>query len=565
MSKTGKKITLTEGLKEAVGVVKNKKQINEGPGAGYNISSNCRIEKVNSISLEKIDSFEENVQYGIVYVDATFNCDIDLTVDDLEFSSYYYGGSVDRVVDGKATKISLSMTFEADSMRVDSDFVERKIRNAMNTIREILSHDEFDTKIVYGGGWSHSTYDGTLAELSDVYSVDYTGSFQNEYEMEITGADAKITEQDVIDYIDKVVTGGNFEKIYSVLDETNALLDSFGTFEEAKDYAFSEKDAKRIVKETVEVTFEDDVNYTDDYEIVWEADDEVEESLKLKEDNVLVSPEFIKKRDALAEYFEVEDEVKYDKDTDIFILPDGRAYFVYTGDEADQKAKEEVISSIDDLGIEAFTPDFQQDIIDNQMVDVDWFDDVMKESYEVYADDIMSEDGEHGNRLFDEMIEYGVISEEDVTEDGELADGIDLDEKKEEFVEKLCENWDNGVQWFIDTFGEKEFSYACKEHDLYDYDEIAETAVRWDGRGHFISYYDGDELAIGDDLFAYKYEEGWDWDKADSIHESMNEDTVKTKDGKWANVGKDGKVDSGKFKTKKEADAQRKAMFANKG
>lgn len=44
--------------------------------------------------------------------------------------------------------------------------------------------------------------------------------------------------------------------------------------------------------------------------------------------------------------------------------------------------------------------------------------------------------------------------------------------------------------------------------------------------------------------------------------ESLNEDTVK-RNSKWANVGKDGKADSGKFKTKKEADAQRKAMFAN--
>lgn len=42
----------------------------------------------------------------------------------------------------------------------------------------------------------------------------------------------------------------------------------------------------------------------------------------------------------------------------------------------------------------------------------------------------------------------------------------------------------------------------------------------------------------------------------------IKEDTVKTKDGKWANVGDDGKADSGKFKTKKEADAQRRAMFA---
>lgn len=498
------------------------KKLNEGPGAGYDVSSNCTIKKVNSLSLEKIDSLKENVTYGIVYVDATFNCDIDLAVSNLEFASYYFGGNVSREVDGKATKISLSMTFEADSMRIDSDFVERKINGAIEDIKSLLVKETFDTKIVYGGGWSHATYDGTIAELSDVYSVDYTGAYHNYYDTEITGADAKITEQDVIDYIDKVVTGDDYYYTYSVVDENGNPLEDFDTKEEAIEFAKNHRGDAVYMYE-----YRDDINGESDHtntEIAWEADDEVEESLKLKEDNILVSPEFIKKRDALADYFEVEDEVRYDKDMDIFILPDGRAYFVYTGDEADQKAKEEVINSIDDMGIEAFTPDFQQDIIDNQMVDIDWFDDAMKESYEIYADDIMSEDGEHGNRLFDEMIEEGVISEEDVTEDGELADGIDLDEKKEEFVEKLCNRWDDGAQWCIDNFGEQEFSTVCKENDLYDYDEIAETAVRWDGRGHFISYYDGDELAIGDDLFAYKYEEGWDWDKADSIHESMNED-----------------------------------------
>lgn len=41
----------------------------------------------------------------------------------------------------------------------------------------------------------------------------------------------------------------------------------------------------------------------------------------------------------------------------------------------------------------------------------------------------------------------------------------------------------------------------------------------------------------------------------------MNEDTIKTKGGKWTNKGDEGT--HGKFRTKKEADAQRKAMFAN--
>ena len=41
----------------------------------------------------------------------------------------------------------------------------------------------------------------------------------------------------------------------------------------------------------------------------------------------------------------------------------------------------------------------------------------------------------------------------------------------------------------------------------------------------------------------------------------FNENTKKKADGKWVNKGSEG--EHGEFKTKKEADAQRKAMFAN--
>lgn len=42
----------------------------------------------------------------------------------------------------------------------------------------------------------------------------------------------------------------------------------------------------------------------------------------------------------------------------------------------------------------------------------------------------------------------------------------------------------------------------------------------------------------------------------------VNEDTVRKSNGKWTNRGKDGE-EHGEFKTKKQADAQRKAIFAN--
>lgn len=47
----------------------------------------------------------------------------------------------------------------------------------------------------------------------------------------------------------------------------------------------------------------------------------------------------------------------------------------------------------------------------------------------------------------------------------------------------------------------------------------------------------------------------------DPKEECLTEDTVKQADGKWVNRGKEGT--HGEFDTKKEADAQRKAMFAN--
>ena len=413
-------------------------------------------------------------------------------------------------------ELSIRYSDIIDDLRDEGIIDDEDIESYITDIIDDQCHSSRDDAEVYA-----DNYGITISELTsdDYYYLDKMvniwGGLESEYE------DRLEEKNDGEDGMDESVNESKDDISYIVYDSDDEVITDFDTYEDALKYAHDHPNVKAMRKITWEV--DDGEYYVADVEDI-PLTDAIKENKELTEDTINVSPIFIEKRDALADYFGEEGEVRYDKDMDLFILPDGRAYFVYTGDEADQKAKEEVISLTDDMGINAFTPNFRQDIIDNQMVDVDWFDDAMKESYEFYADDIMSEDGEHGNRLFDEMIEEGVISEEDVTEDGELVDGIDLDEKKEEFVEKLCENWDNGVQWYIDNFGEEEFSDIRKENNLYDYDEIAETAVRWDGRGHFLSMYDGDELDIGDDLFAYKYEEGWDWDKADSIHESVNED-----------------------------------------
>ena len=68
---------------------------------------------------------------------------------------------------------------------------------------------------------------------------------------------------------------------------------------------------------------------------------------------------------------------------------------------------------------------------------------------------------------------------------------------------------------------------------------------------------------VGDGLKADIAATGFTLDNNGKVVKAVNEDVKKLSNGKWANVGKDGKADSGEFKTKKEARQQQKAMYAN--
>ena len=540
------KLTLNENLftplKEEVGVVKNKKRLNEGPGAGYTITSECTIEKINSLSLDKIDFFKENATYGIVYVDATFNCDIDLYVTDLEFSSYYFGGSVDREVDGKATKISLSMTFEADSMRIDSDFVEGKINGAIEDIKSLLVKETFDTKIVYGGGWSHVTYDGTIAELSDVYSVDYTGAYHNDYDTEVIGADAKITEQDVIDYIDVVVQGDDQETHYNVFDEDGDLIETFDSQEDAIEFAKSNNgDSVEEIILITDINGEADVL---DSTTVWkyEEEEDFDESLKLKE---ATSEEFntvSKKRDELAEYLGIDkDSIRFIY-SDTYVTSDGKEYLVLTDEQATNAAINEIKSLYYDIGLESFTDNFVAAVIDNGYVDEYFFEEVMEGSNRVYAEDIKKEDGEHyASRLIDEMVERGVIGEDDIGEDGNLKDNVDEDEVIDLFVGKLNDDYTDAVEWYKDQFGFEDLKRVVKEEDLVDIEKAAKMAIDWYGRGHFLSYYDGEEIELPNDLYAYLIGEN-NIDGYGSAHEIFDDSDKLEERVNWISFDKFDKI-----------------------
>lgn len=166
---------------------------------------------------------------------------------------------------------------------------------------------------------------------------------------------------------------------------------------------------------------------------------------------------------------------------------DGEDYLVMTEDEADDALKEDLENFIDDLGIDGFTPQFQ-DWIKENAIDQDWFEEACEESERFYAEDIQSEEG----RLVEECIEAGIISADDLDEDGEYTGDLDLvDEYSQYLVERIRDDYDGDfVKWYQDEFGSLK---EVQDRIALDIDAIVEEVKSWDGYGNNLAVYDGKE------------------------------------------------------------------------
>ena len=226
------------------------------------------------------------------------------------------------------------------------------------------------------------------------------------------------------------------------------------------------------------------------------------------------------KIEALARYLEIKPEEIKVNDARIsprteFYTPNG-TFLVMDEEEAFKAVEEEHEWFIDDLGIEGYTPEFQDWIYENAL-DQEFFEELCKEDYKYYAEDIKTEmNSKYGNRLNEECVEARLIEESEIV-NGEYVGEKDLiDELAHHLTEEVRKNYNgNFVKHYTLNFGTDFLKHIMKtnEHIDYDYNAIAKESIKLDGYGHFLSYYDGKTIELDDGLMAFLYD---DYDRRDN-------------------------------------------------
>jgi hypothetical protein len=160
------------------------------------------------------------------------------------------------------------------------------------------------------------------------------------------------------------------------------------------------------------------------------------------------------------------------KSDELYFLKVGRytagGDFSITGDTVmkieEERAVENTIESIEQLYEDG---DFDINYIDNDYIDAEWFQTTKEESNRFYAEDIAQESADgYPNRLAEELVERGIVDEEDVQKDD-----FDSEDYIDEFVDEM--NYDQDpIDWFIDSYGEEEYKRVLIEQNLLDVEEL---------------------------------------------------------------------------------------------
>ena len=220
------------------------------------------------------------------------------------------------------------------------------------------------------------------------------------------------------------------------------------------------------------------------------------------------------RRQALAEYLNLPlDEVLpsvgvgihfYDVYTNEFYTPDG-TYVVLDTADSDSAIRTEIVEFIKENGIDSFSEEFYDWILDNAVDDY-IFDVVCRDDYQQGADSLeesAADSDDYDNALIEECVARKLISGFDVVDGKYIGDEDLKDLYAWDAYEKVLRDYGSYAKWYQSLYGNNDFAYTVGEWNAYDEDKIVDEAIERDGYTPLATY-DGEVLELDNDYFGYK-------------------------------------------------------------
>jgi len=206
------------------------------------------------------------------------------------------------------------------------------------------------------------------------------------------------------------------------------------------------------------------------------------------------------RKEALAKYLEVSADIVESTGNDEFEV-DGETYRVLTDDEADTEFEEYCRSLWQDVGLDGMG--YLADSILEYATDSDELGDFVREDISDYVYSMSDEE------VADECVNEGLVESEEVYDEEsdsyspELRDDVDFDDLREQLIDEKFNQIDDYADYLRDSgLGDDFFANYIDEDKAVEAIMDAED-VNGTGRGS-LAYYDGDELDLGNGLFAYR-------------------------------------------------------------
>ena len=158
------------------------------------------------------------------------------------------------------------------------------------------------------------------------------------------------------------------------------------------------------------------------------------------------------------------------------------SWFVMSDSEADEFAENSVEESFEEMGQEGFNVEWKDFVLNEGD-----FDTAIQDSVDNYIENIREEPAT--DPTFDSRLEEEMVAKNAATE--------------EEFGDALRDDWlgnSTPIEWYIDEFGNEAF----KEFAQVDTTALAKYVIETDGRGSVIAGYDGDEVELSNNYYAYR-------------------------------------------------------------